>query len=1589
MFRRLSFQFARVFNNETTRRVARPALVAGFVLLAGLLLAAPPARAETVGYPAAAYYPAWWSGGLTLDWAGPFVPGGSGTVTSGRMWIKNTCPNSLKVDLHLNTQAAGWCHYGLVVAGGTEGPVEFTCGSGLTVETFGKIDLNWSSDFYSCLQFGYAAAAPSGWEWKPSWWPNAFPAIELDLWNPAPAFSGLGQFKADKTTVIAEGESTDEKTITFKASVSSPEGHQVGLQVEAKPIGTPFDGSGTLLSDLVPSGSTTSVTSGNLVDGQYHWRARAVDDIGRESGWNEFGAAGNTDFIVSYSRHIKVAVVLAEPNDISHKGGQINDRPCKLEATPAKTYSGHSWDYYNDLKTCVQDYYNEQAYGKITLDFTILDNGGAWYKIPESWKTESYYAGSEKESAFAFDAIAAAGIDETQYDVVIAVHAGEPREKSIPDYTKIRTVTLPPQEHAQKSIISEGGTVGHWAHELGHAIGVVVTPDALRAPDLYEIGGVEKWDVMASGSNNGGITDVGPILGDGTNPAPTSSFTRIFLGWLNQRPYPKSAYGDQYRIGALEASQFGGYVTRYNLEESDSLAVSKYYLLETRTRATGLTDWDTPLPETPPVYDFLLYYVDDAGDSRNPAVVTIPGNKSQSPESSVLNDGVLAHGEVYRDLNNLVKFTDLGEENAGGGYEVRAQISMIDEGSFEAKYWGAVLSGESKLMRAWFSTRSQSAHLSGGGGQASAVSGLAPSPSLLDYVWMLRGYLGMWLTLSSVPSLILLVVAVYSWWRARRRSKKYSPGIFVRIVWGISLLLFIGVCAASIASELLKMRGDEFIYFDRHRPDPNEANLPSVDQIQLGLHLQLNCPDGRHVGMNYATGEFENQVDGSLVSGDNGGAPEWIYVPAIPENAGCRYSVSAHDNEAFLAANPDIAAQIPDPSDSYSIYARTIDPATGILTSATLEDQVIQPGVEVVHEMSVDETGAPVIEPGVVDDAAPVTGASVSDPAGQNGWHLGPVTVTLSADDGEGTGVTSTEYSVDGGLTWTTYAEPFEVSGDGSHTILYGSRDNAGNSETTKSLEIKIDSAVPNVSITAPADGLLTNQPTVTVSGSASDSGSGVASVSVNGANCEIAESIWTCAGVQLTEGANVLTATVTDTSGNSTTVSVSVTLDTVAPDTTIGSGPAATTTETSAAFAFAATEEGSAFSCSLDGAAAEPCASPKEYSGLALGAHSFSVYASDPAGNADQTPAIWNWTVVSPDQDNDGVLDADDDCPAVAGAPERNGCPFADRTNVDMRIIDSAKTGECGYRPDGRPIVECTRPLAGVTVKVFDRDNADFISAFGGRRPAKHLMDDIYESGVGLVGACVTDAAGTCLAGEDHPGRFLVVMKYSEGTQSVYTGKLKEFRKSVRLAYDAEDDDDDVFEDVNPNFLTLTKNLHVIKHIKKNGEVKLDGGKLTVVTGSRLDVLRPDYVVWSGEEELYPFVLTADDNGWTVDACLEVPAGYEIAGVLDENGDVVTTADCVSTVLRNESRVFLFRAVDVGSPEPDFGLTLTASHPGKAPTRVNATLEGMRSRMEAGIEKGVRSRVKALVPKWSARAAEVGERAKFPNSVQDTKKHR
>jgi large repetitive protein len=89
--------------------------------------------------------------------------------------------------------------------------------------------------------------------------------------------------------------------------------------------------------------------------------------------------------------------------------------------------------------------------------------------------------------------------------------------------------------------------------------------------------------------------------------------------------------------------------------------------------------------------------------------------------------------------------------------------------------------------------------------------------------------------------------------------------------------------------------------------------------------------------------------------------------------------------------------------------------------------------------------------------------------------------------------------------------------------------------------------------------------------------------------------------------------------------------VDTRAPNTTIESGPPATSPSSSVTLAFDADEPDVSFECRLDWSAWADCTSPKTYTGLAPGRHWASVRATDAAGNVEAWPAGAHWRTVAP----------------------------------------------------------------------------------------------------------------------------------------------------------------------------------------------------------------------------------------------------------------------------------------------------------------------------------------------------------------------
>ncbi|PWU16955.1 MAG: hypothetical protein C5B49_09795 [Bdellovibrio sp.] len=107
------------------------------------------------------------------------------------------------------------------------------------------------------------------------------------------------------------------------------------------------------------------------------------------------------------------------------------------------------------------------------------------------------------------------------------------------------------------------------------------------------------------------------------------------------------------------------------------------------------------------------------------------------------------------------------------------------------------------------------------------------------------------------------------------------------------------------------------------------------------------------------------------------------------------------------------------------------------------------------------------------------------------------------------------------------------------------------------------------------------------------------------------------------------LSLTQTFNSVTSSAATLSWTLDTVAPIASFSSTPAATNLNNAASFSFTSNESGSeviTFKCKLDTGSYASCTSPVTYSSLTNASHTFSVIATDQAGNAGSAVS-YSWT--------------------------------------------------------------------------------------------------------------------------------------------------------------------------------------------------------------------------------------------------------------------------------------------------------------------------------------------------------------------------
>ena len=215
-----------------------------------------------------------------------------------------------------------------------------------------------------------------------------------------------------------------------------------------------------------------------------------------------------------------------------------------------------------------------------------------------------------------------------------------------------------------------------------------------------------------------------------------------------------------------------------------------------------------------------------------------------------------------------------------------------------------------------------------------------------------------------------------------------------------------------------------------------------------------------HTEASYTESEFLTQLLGGL---------ETTAGAAQSETCG-KWDVAAPDTEATLdpptpasgwhAGPVKVTLTADDGADGVGVDTTEYRIDGGAWTPYTAPFTVAADGHHTVAYRSTDANGNAEEAEFVtlrVDATAPKTTASLNPPAPdkKDGTYKVPVTITLDAADGAGSGVAGTRYRVDGGA-WTTYSAPFTLSQNGNHTVEYGSADVAGNQEPARSVSVRL-----------------------------------------------------------------------------------------------------------------------------------------------------------------------------------------------------------------------------------------------------------------------------------------------------------------------------------------------------------------------------------------------------------------------------------------------------------------------------------------------------------------------------------------------------
>jgi hypothetical protein len=235
---------------------------------------------------------------------------------------------------------------------------------------------------------------------------------------------------------------------------------------------------------------------------------------------------------------------------------------------------------------------------------------------------------------------------------------------------------------------------------------------------------------------------------------------------------------------------------------------------------------------------------------------------------------------------------------------------------------------------------------------------------------------------------------------------------------------------------------------------------------------------------------------------------------------------------------------------------------------------------------------------------------------------------------------------------WATV--PLSALPDGTYTAQATQSNTDGNIGTSAPSTFTIDTIAPAVTLTTPSPGTDTNNNRPTFSGAAGTepgdsqkvtlaiyAGSSASGTLVQTLTSTQSGGHWTTSPTTaLADGIYTAEATQADSAGNiGKSSAVTFTVDTTPPVTTIDSAPSGKVATGAVEIKFSSNKPGSTFQCSLDSVAFSACTSPLKTANLAAGPHTFTVRATDKAGNTDPHPPTAEWDSVAQEVDLCGPI--------------------------------------------------------------------------------------------------------------------------------------------------------------------------------------------------------------------------------------------------------------------------------------------------------------------------------------------------------------